>query len=131
MTISGVRITNLSQFRADANRAIAEAPRDIQGALRAAGIPAVQAAEAAAPRVTGALASSYSASVRGEFGEVESGVPYGAGAEWGRFGKWSGFQKYGAPPRFAGQALEQRKEQMGEIMDLALRGVIGINGWAT
>jgi hypothetical protein len=128
----GVRIENLAAFRSALKNSIWLAPRDLTIALKAAGQPVVAQASADSARRTGALAGSYSATVRGVTGEITSGVPYGAGAEWGSHSKWTGFAKYGAPgSRFAGKAIQDKEAEVELILDRGLRNLFEIQGWAT
>jgi hypothetical protein len=128
----GVRIENLAAFRSALKTSIWLAPRDLTLALTAAGAPVVAQAAAESPRLSGALAGSYSASVRGVTGEITSGVPYGAGAEWGSHSKWTGFAKYGSPgSRFAGRAIQDKEAEVELILDRGLRNLFEIQGWAT
>jgi hypothetical protein len=101
-------------------------------ALKAAGEPVIAQASAESPQITGALAGSYRASVRGVTGEITSGVPYGAGAEWGARGKWTGFARYGSPgSRFAGRAVQDKEAEIELILERGLRNLFEIHGWAT
>jgi hypothetical protein len=128
----GVRIENLAAFRSAIRNSIWLAPRDLTLALKAAGEPVIAQASAESPRVTGALAGSYRASVRGVTGEITSGVPYGAGAEWGSHSKWTGFARYGAPgSRFAGRAVQDKELEIELILERGLRNLFEIQGWAT
>jgi hypothetical protein len=132
MASAGIVIENLSAFRSDLRRALGTAPVALAAGLKAAGEPVKQAASAAAPRISGALASGYGVSVRATTGSVTSAVPYGGGAEWGQRGKWSGFTRYGAPgSRFAGRAIAEREDEIARILDAALRDIIDIMGWAS
>ena len=131
MASAGIRIENLATFRADVRRAVGSAPLVLTAALKAAGEPVKQAASAAAPRISGALASGYGVSVRATTGNIVSSVPYAGGAEWGQRGKWSGFTRYGPPgERFAGRAIAEREEEIVRLLDAGLRDIIDIMGWA-
>ena len=101
---SGIRVEGLSEFRAAARSALGRAPRELTAGLKRAGAIPIREAAAKVPRKTGALAGSYKALVRGTTGNITSGVPYGAGAEFGSHGRWLGFP--GSPPRYVWPAVE-------------------------
>lgn len=124
-----VVVEGLAQFRAAVRAAAIANPRQLTIGLKLAGAPILQAASAKMPRRTGLLAGSLSTSVRGARANIISKAPYGGGAEWGQQGKWSGFAKYGAPPRFVGKALDEKADEVARILDVALRQIITANGW--
>lgn len=126
---SGVVVEGLSEFRRAVRTAAGRFPRELPLALKKAGVPIVAQAAAMAPRLTGRLASGYKVSVSGTRASVVSSVPYAGGAEWGQFGKWSGFARYGPAPRFVGAALESREAEVLLIVDLELRDIIEAYGW--
>jgi hypothetical protein len=126
---NGIVIQGLNEFRAAVRIAAAAYPREIPLALKKAGIPVVAQASALAPRLSGALAGGYKVSVRGTTASVVSSVPYAGGAEWGRFGKFSGFNRYGAPPRFAGRAVDQQETVIQLIVENELREIVSAYGW--
>lgn len=151
MTISGVAIENLAQFRRDLRAAEASGTRDLVAALRAAGVPVVERASELAPVgpteqggvsgrqfPAGSLRSGYSVSVRATAASLVNKVPYSAGAEWGLYGKWSGFRKYPAVGvgasagrgRFAWRAVFERQEEIAAIIFEGLRELVTIRGWA-
>lgn len=126
-----VEIENLRAFQRDLRAAADASPRELTAALKKAGDPVVKRAAQLSPRLTGALAGSYKAQVRGTTGSIQSGVPYGAGAEWGTKGKWSGFTKYGPPgSRFAGLAVDDAAEEIAEIIAKELQDIVELHGWA-
>lgn len=122
-----VVIVGLNEFRAALKAAQGTYPRQLTKALKLAGVPVIAKIAARVPYRTGTLAGSYRASVRGTRASITSRAPYGAGAEWGRFGKWSGFQ--GTPPRFAWPAVEESEEQIAAVMYAELKNVIEAYGW--
>jgi hypothetical protein len=124
-----VRIEGLTAFRAALARAAGSYPKELTSALSAAGAPIVSAASAKAPHVTGTLAASYATSVRGLRGRIISRAPYGAGAEWGLRGKWAGFQKYGPTPRFAGAAIDEKADEVAELIYEKLFDIVSAYGW--
>lgn len=133
MAESVIVIENLAAFRADIRRAIGGLPRNLTLALKAAGVPAVEFAGEHAPQgPTGNLRAGYGTQVRGVTGSITSKVPYGAGAEWGRFGKWKGFNQYGAPgERFAGRGVDEKADEILDLVTIGLAEVMQIYGWAT
>lgn len=132
MAVSGVQIVNLAAFRADIRRAISSTPTEMTKALKLAGEPVRVDASALSPRRTGTLAGGYKTSVRGATGSIISRVPYAGGAEWGRFGKWAGFAKYGEPGgRFAGKAVDEKADEIVAILTEGLNDVLTIYGFAT
>jgi hypothetical protein len=127
----GIEIANLRQFRADLKAASAELPRALTTALKAAGAPAVERTEQVVARGdTGALAAGFGIRTAGAAASIVNRVPYAAGAEWGFRGKWSGFNKYGPPGRFAWRALREREDDVARIMTEYLEDVIELHGWA-
>jgi hypothetical protein len=127
-----ISITNLAEFRADLRAAAASAPRDLTKALRLAGAPIVAEASSLTPVRSGALAKSYRASVSGTTGRITSTVPYAGGAEFGRFGKWKGFGRYGASGgRFAGRSIDDQAEVVLLLIGQGLKAIIEIRGWAS
>lgn len=130
MTISGVRIEGLSQFRAALRRAEVAGPGKLTAGLKRAGDAPIRRASASAPRRTGALASGYTANVRGTTASITSRVPYAAGAEWGSHRKWTGFNRYGSPPRFVWPAVESEQEEIMRAITAELEEIIEIYGWA-
>jgi hypothetical protein len=126
---NGIVIEGLTAFRASVRAAAGKYPTEIPRALKAAGVPIVAQASALAPRLSGALAGGYKVSVRGTTASVVSSVPYSGGAEWGTRGKFSGFNRYGSPPRFAGRAVEMQEPVIALIVEAELRDIIGAYGW--
>ncbi len=107
-------------------------PRAVSSAIRAAGKPAIDQARRDAPYRTGALAESLFIRVRAQTGEIDSRVPYGAGAEWGQTGKWEAFtEHYGPPPRFAWPAVEENADEIERLIYVGLHEVAAAFGWFT
>lgn len=125
---NGIVVQGLAEFRLAARRAAAANPRLITSGLKKAGVPILAEARTRAPRRTGRLAGSLTTSVRGSRADIVSSVPYAGGAEWGRFGVWSGFP--GSPPRFVVPAVESRLDAASLVLERELRDVISIYGWA-
>ena len=125
---SGVQVEGLAQFRAACKSALGRAPRELTAGLKRAGDIPIREASSRVPQRTGALAASFKAQVRGTTGSITSGVPYGAGAEWGARGKWVGFP--GTPPRYVWPAVEAREREIEDAILDELREVVTILGWA-
>lgn len=126
---NAVVIEGLTEFRAALRAAWGRYPVLLAVALKAAGEPfRMRSAELTARR-TGRLASGYRISVAGTRGSLVSSVPYAGGAVWGRRGKWSGFSRYGSPPRFAGPALDSSAAQIEELILVGLKDVVEAYGW--
>lgn len=129
--IKEVRITNLREFRRDLRQAIDATPRELSNALKRAGDPIVKRAGQLAPRRSGRLAKSYRARARGTTGFITSLAPYGAGAEWGVQGRWRGFARHGARgSRFAGRAIDEKADEMLELVFEEIEEIVTIHGWA-
>lgn len=126
----GVEIENLAAFR----REVARADRSLLGELRAglkkAGEPPLKEAQREVPFRTGRLSRGYTIRISGSAASIVNKQPYAAGAEWGQFGKWSGFRRYGGPGRFAWKAVEDQAEQIEETLYEALRELIELGGFA-
>lgn len=124
-------VHGLTEFRAAARTALGRAPRQLTGALRAAGQPVIQRARSSMPHRTGLLAGSLKVSVRSTTGAVVSSAPYAGGAEWGSRGKWAGWvRRHGASPRFVWPAVESEQDEIIRILDDGLKDLITIMGWA-
>lgn len=121
-------VTGLTEFRTALKVAQGRYPKDLTAALKRVGEPLARAAGYSAPTLSGDLSGGYAVSVRGSTGSIISKVPYGAGAEWGTHGKWSGFMKYGPPGRFAWKALEE-DTLLPDRLAYELRAVLTANGW--
>ena len=120
-------IDGLNEFRASLRAAIGKAPMQLVTALKLGGEPILAEARSRAPRLTGALAASYRASVRGTTGDIVSSVPYAGGAEWGRRGKWAGFS--GSPPRTVWPAVETRADEAMDVITREFREILTVLGW--
>jgi hypothetical protein len=120
-------VDGLAEFRRALRSAIGKAPLQLTVALKKGAEPILMEARGRSPRLTGALASSLRASVRGATGEIVSSVPYAGGAEWGRYRRWSGFS--GAPPRFVWPAVETKAEEAMDLIAEGLRDVLTVEGW--
>lgn len=127
---TGIKIEGLTEFRAAVRQAAGQMPSTMSEALKAAGVPVIAQAASIAPRLSGALASGYSINVSGAKANVVSRVPYAGGAEWGTQGKWSGFMKYGSPPRTVGVAIEDQSDTIAVILFQRLEAIMSILGWA-
>lgn len=125
-----VSIEGLNEFRAAVRQAAGAYPRVIGSAIKKAGVPITAQAASMVPHRTGTLSAGYKVSVAGTTGRIVSSVPYAGGAEWGRMGKWSGFNQYGAAPRFAGAALDQQETAVQLIIENELGEIMTMYGWA-
>ncbi|MGH2663690.1 MAG: hypothetical protein ACRDH8_12990 [Actinomycetota bacterium] len=129
--MGGVEVDGLKEFRAALRASVSASPRQLSTAIRNAGRPVIARASDLAPVRTGLLSRGYTVRVRGTAGDVVSRVLYGPGAEWGSRGKWKGFVKHGPPgQRFAGQALEDRADEVVQVIELEMASIVEINGWA-
>jgi hypothetical protein len=129
---TGVYIENIAQFRRDLKAAEDASPRELTAALKGVGTRVIlPTTRAGVPMRTGELAAGYKVSVRGTAGAIVNRVPYAAGAEWGTRGKWSGFNRYGGPGRFAWHAIDSRQEAILEGIAEGLRSVVELHGWAS
>jgi hypothetical protein len=138
----GVEIEGLKEFRAALRASGTGLTRELSKAIRAAGKPPLARVKVLAgrtsssPRSTGDLARSYKVRTAGASGYLQSGVPYGAGAEWGVYGKWSGFRrKYPGPEpggrgRFAWRAVKESDDEIMAVITGELERLIEIQGWA-
>jgi hypothetical protein len=129
-TNSSVVITNLAAFRRDLKAAEDASPRELGKALKAAGGPILSETKGKAPVVTGTLAGGYKLSVRGTVGSIVNRVPYAMGAEFGTRGKWSGFNRYGGPGRFAWQAIETKQDEVLTLIVTGMSEIVELYGWA-
>lgn len=131
MAESVVAIEGVNEFRAALRAAQGTAPRALTAGLKKAGIPVVRMAQARMPHRTGTLAGSLKVSVSGTKGSIVSSAPYAGGAEWGRYGKWSGWvSRYGAPPRFVWPTVELAHDVIAALVLAELKQVVEIYGWA-
>lgn len=131
VTMKGVEVDGLKEFRAALRASASGSPRQLSSAIRSAGAPIVRRAGDLAPVRRGLLSRGYTVRVRGTAGDIVSRVPYGAGAEWGRGGKWKGFMKYGLPGyRFAARALDDRADEVAALIEQEMASIVEINGWA-
>lgn len=130
----GITVENLADFRRALKASGTGAEKSLREGLRAAGVPVKAAAVRYAPHRTGLLEHGYAIRVSGASAFVGNKVPYAGGAEWGRMGKWSGFNKYPAPSgggRFAWKAVYDERDTIEDVLNDRLREVIGLQGWAT
>lgn len=133
---AGVVITNLPEFRADLRRAVDASPRELTKALKTAGdflLPLIKAKAPVGPASdghSGQLQSGYGISATGVTAQLTNKAPYGAGAEWGRYRKWSGFMHYGPPGRFGWSTVEEHQDEIAEHIYKALSDLVTLHGWA-
>lgn len=125
-----VYVQGLTEFRNALKQVSSAAPRELAKGIKAAGEPLKQGAAAKVPRRTGQLAGGYAIQVRATTGAVINKVAYAGGAEWGRRGKWAGFDRYGAAPRFAGAVLQDRAGEIQDALTRELDEILTIMGWA-
>ena len=130
MADTGVTIIGLREFSAAVRLAQGRYPSEVSRALAHAGAPVLARVHAVVPHSSGALAAGYRISVRGTKAQVVSSVLYAGGAEWGRYGKWSGFLRYGSPGRFVWSSVEANKERIQAVIAQELAEIVTILGWA-
>ena len=122
------RTPNEASFLASLQRARSEIEGRLGAAQQRAGervlLPVVKAN---APRRSGRLAAGLHIVTTGTSSEIVSREPYGAGAEHGLRGKWSGFR--GSPPRYAGRALDTQADKLSEAVLDELREPVHVYGW--
>lgn len=135
MRSGAVTIKGLREFQSALRAVDRAAARQLTRGLRRAGEPVLERsrdlAHVGTQRSRGGLASGYKIQVRGATAFIQQAEAYGPGAEWGQDGKWSGFRRYGPRgTRFAGRAVEERSEQVFDIVTHELADLLTINGWA-
>lgn len=130
MTVAAVKVVNLKLFLRDLRAAEDASPRELSKAIRAAGRSPLERVRQLAPSRSGRLRSGYSVRAAGAIGRFVNLQPYGAGAEWGVHGKWSGFMRYGPRGRFAWRAVQERAEEIAQDITEGLKEIIEILGWA-
>ena len=123
-----VEIVGLAEFRRDLKRA-GLGTKDATRAMRRAGAPVLAKAAALAPKATGALAASGKISAAGTKGRVIFRPVYAPGAEFGAHGRWSGFDRWGATPRFGYRALADEAENVFRIVTEELQDVLTAYDW--
>lgn len=141
-TAPGIEVVGLREFRAALKSSESGLTRDLTAALKLAGKPPLDRVKALAGRTTssarstGELVKSYSIRASGTSAYLRSSVPYGAGAEWGVYGKWAGFRrKYPGPEaggrgRFAWRAVLEQRDEIEHVLSRELENLITVNGWA-
>lgn len=129
--MAGIVIENLAAFRADLKFAAESMPQELTRALKAGGQPILDSLMMIPARRSGALAGGYGISVRSTTGSIINRVPYAIGAEWGRYGKWSGFMRYGGPGRFGAKAIDEKADEVMELIYSLLERVVTAHGWMT
>jgi hypothetical protein len=128
---TGIYISNLKEFQADLKAAMDATPRELTKALKVGGQPIIDSLRGIPAHRSGALASSYKASVRGTTGSIVNAQPYAGGAEWGAHGHWKGFMKYGPPGRFGALAIEVQADAVLQLIAEQLKDIITLHGWAS
>lgn len=137
----GIEVVGLAELRRALRASGSGLTRELPKALRLAGKPPLDKARSLAgrtsssPRSTGALQRSYKIRTAGTSAFLASSVPYGAGAEWGLYGKWAGFRKYpgveaGGRGRFAWAAVLTEREAITAVLTRALEDLLRLQGWA-
>lgn len=135
-TRGGIEIDGLKEFRAALKSSEASLPKELTRALKLAGQPPVRRAADLAPRgPSGRLQAGYTVRTAGAAASIVNKVEYSGGAEWGRFGKWSGFNRYpgteaAGTGRFAWRAVQEKEEEIERIMTDGLSSIIEVQGWA-
>lgn len=125
-----IRVKGLKELQVALKGFDAGLPRSLTKALKQAAEGVAQQARSEAPRRTGRLAAGYKASAAGLKAQVVNRVPYAAGAEYGRFKRWSGFAKYGGfGERFATKAFQDRREEIAQTVEQELLDLARRAGW--
>jgi hypothetical protein len=141
MEPAGIEVVGLNDLRRACRAAGGGLSRQVGKAIRTAGksplakVRVYAGRTTSSSRSTGALLKSYKIRASGSSGYLQSTVPYGAGAEWGLYGKWSGFRKYpgiepGGRGRFAWRAVYESRDEIVKIISTELEDVLRIQGWA-
>lgn len=124
-----VHVEGLSELRRDTRRVQPAATREIRVVIKAAAELVASEARTLAPRRSGALAESITASTAGDRGLVRSRLPYANVQEYG-----GTIAPRGTPIRiraheFGLRALESKREAVIEALDQGLDAVARRNGW--
>lgn len=122
------QIIGLAEFRRDLRRA-GLGTKLATVAMKAAGAPVLAKAQALAPKASGALAGSGKIMAGGTKGRVVFKAAYAPGAEFGRYRHWSGFDRWGQPPRFGYKALGDEADNVGRILTESFVDVFSAYGW--
>lgn len=125
-----VYVQGLTEFRNALKQVSSAAPRELAKGIKVAGEPLKTATAQKVPRRTGQLAAGYAIQVRATTGSLINKVAYAGGAEWGRRGKWAGFDRYGVAPRFGGAMLQDRAEEIQDVLTRELEEILTLMGWA-
>lgn len=126
----GVVVEGFKEFRSALRAAQGSTPRALSKGIKAAGEPLLERARELAPRRSGRLAGSARLRTRATSGDLVFVQPYAAGAEWGQFGKWSGFRKYGPRGnRYAFRALRETGDEIATRMHGEMAEIITVFGW--
>ncbi len=129
-------IANYAAFRADLKKA-AGSTKEATAAMKKAGAPVLAKAAGYAPKGSpetgdkhgGQLAGSGRILAGGNKGRVVFKPVYAPGAEFGSHGRWQGFEKWGATPRFGYRALNESADQILQIVTEELLPVMTAYGW--
>jgi hypothetical protein len=133
---AGIQIQGLAEFRRDLRRA-GESTKDLTAVMKKTGQVILARAEQIAPKGStesgdkhpGKLAWSGRVRASGTKGRLVWNLPYAAGAEFGTHGKWTGFDKWGPPPRFGYRALEEKSGEAAEMMAYGMEELVSVYGW--
>jgi hypothetical protein len=133
---AGIQIQGLAEFRRDLRRA-GEGTKDATAVMKKAGQVVLAKAVGYAPRGTtesgdkhpGALAGSGKILAAGTKGRVVFRQAYAAGAEFGSHGRWQGFDKWGATPRYGYRALNETTDQIAQIVADGMADIMSVFGW--
>ena len=123
-----VEIVGLAEFRRDLKQA-GLGTKDATAAMKKAGAPVLAKAAGYAPKASGALAGSGRISAAGPKGRVIFKPVYAPGAEFGAHGRWTGFEKWGSPPRFGYRALGEESENVFNIVTAELHDILTAYDW--
>jgi hypothetical protein len=121
-------IANYAAFRADLKKAMGST-KEATDAMKAAGVPVLAKAKPYAPKASGALAGSGKILAGGNKGRVVFKQVYAPGAEFGAHGRWKGFEKWGATPRFGWRALDESADEIFRIVTDGLLPIMTAYGW--
>lgn len=128
-----ITITNLKEFRVACREAADANVREVTRALKVAGKPLDERAPQLAPKATGTMAGTHKLTVSGTNAYESFTGPQVMGAEFGQGLKWQGrwVESYGQPPRFGYKALDEKADEIVEILDTELKSIQTLHGWAT
>jgi hypothetical protein len=133
---AGIQIQGLAEFRRDLRRA-GEGTKDATAVMKKAGQVVLAKAAGYAPKGDvgrgdkhpGQLAGSGKIMAAGTKGRVVFRQAYAAGAEFGSHRRWTGFDRWGATPRYGYRALNETTDQIAQIVADGMAEVVSMYGW--